>query len=316
MNLCMLLPFQTPANQVVRSSLLGLWCFLLTGPLLLAACSTTTKDISEIFSKKAVTGTDEQIFIEDSPEKYYHPNVMMKRGESYFEKEEYSEALIEFNRFLEFYRNHVLAPYAAFRIGEVHMKMAKTVDRDPEPIQKAIAAFERVKKDYPGSRYDAQSQEKLEECHNWLAEMHLFVGRFYYRRNSYLAAAHRFEQIMKLYPDRPVAPDALYFLAMSYHEMGADDWARERLILLAEKYPDSKAADQGKRLLAKLGDVKPNPLLAKKSDQDVSSDNGMTATAPSFPDLPSVFQHQSLDSPSSANVLNQAFTVCRLGAWC
>ena len=196
------------------------------------------------------------------------------------------------------------------------MKMAKTVDRDPEPIQKAIAAFERVKKDYPGSRYDAQSQEKLEECHNWLAEMHLFVGRFYYRRNSYLAAAHRFEQIMKLYPDRPVAPDALYFLAMSYHEMGADDWARERLILLAEKYPDSKAADQGKRLLAKLEDVKPNPLLAKKSDQDVSSDNGMTATAPSFPDLPSVFQHQSLDSPSSANVLNQAFTVCRLGAWC
>jgi outer membrane protein assembly factor BamD len=263
--------------------------------------------------KKPATGTDEQIFIEDTAEKYYHPNVMMKRGEAYFEKEEYAEALIEYTRFLEFYRSHVLAPYAAFRIGEVHMKMAKTVDRDPEPIQKAITAFERVKKEYPGSRYDAQSQEKLEECHNWLAEMHLFVGRFYYRRGSYLAAAHRFEQIMKIYPDRPVAPDALYFLAMSYHEMGADDWALDRLAQLSEKYPDSLAAGQGKSLLAKLEKAKPNSLVAQQAAP--ASDNGASATRPSLSNLPSMPQFESLGSPS-VNSLGQAFTACRLGAWC
>lgn len=283
------------------------------GPVVLTGCSTTPKEIGDIFSKKSTTGTDEQIFLEDSTEKYYHPNVMMKRGESYFEKEEYSEALIEYERFLEFYRSHVLAPYAAFRIGEVHMKMAKSIDRDPEPIQKAITAFERVQKEFPGSRYDTPSQEKLEECHNWLAEMHLFVGRFYYRRGSYLAAAHRFEQIMKIYPDRPVAPDALYFLAMSYHEMGADDWARDRLILLAQKYPDSKAAGQGESLLAKLGNVQSKPLLAQQSNQ--ATDNGGTGATPSIPDLPSFPDFGSLGSPS-INSLGQSFTTCRLGAWC
>lgn len=286
---------------------------LLMGPVVLTGCSTTPKEIGDIFSKKSTTGTDEQIFLEDSTEKYYHPNVMMKRGESYFEKEEYSEALIEYERFLEFYRSHVLAPYAAFRIGEVHMKMAKSIDRDPEPIQKAITAFERVQKEFPGSRYDTPSQEKLEECHNWLAEMHLFVGRFYYRRGSYLAAAHRFEQIMNIYPDRPVAPDALYFLAMSYHEMGADDWARDRLILLAQKYPDSKAAGQGESLLAKLGNVQSKPLLAQQSNQ--ATDNGGTGATPSIPDLPSFPDFGSLGSPS-INSLGQSFTTCRLGAWC
>lgn len=294
---------------------MALWGCLLAGPILLAACSSTPKDISDIFSKKSTTGTDEQIFIEDSTEKYYHPNVMMKRGEAYFEKEEYSEALIEYNRFLEFYRSHVLAPYAAFRIGEVHMKMAKSVDRDPEPIQKAITAFERVPKEFPGSRYEAPSQEKLEECHNWLAEMHLFVGRFYYRRGSYLAAAHRFEQIMTLYPDRPVAPDALYFLAMSYHEMGADDWARDRLILLAQKYPGSKAAGQGESLLSKLGNVKSGTLLAQKSDDASDADKGSTTVTPSLSDVSSMLEIGSLGSPS-INSLGQSFTACRLGTWC
>jgi len=299
----------------IRPSHAALGLCLLIGPALLSACSTTPKELGDIFSKKSTTGTDEQIFLEDTTEKYYHPNVMMKRGEAYFEKEEYAEALIEYNRFLEFYRSHVLAPYAAFRIGEVHMKMAKSVDRDPEPMQKAITAFERVQKEFPGSRYEVPSREKLEECHNWLAEMHLFVGRFYYRRGSYLAAAHRFEQIMKLYPDRPVAPDALYFLAMSYHEMGADDWARDRLILLAQKYPDSKAAGQGESLLSKLEDVPPRPLLAKKSDHDSDSHSTTATATPSFSDVPSMPQFGSLGSPS-INSLGQSFTPCRLGAWC
>ena len=57
---------------------------------------------------------------------------------------------------------------------------------------------------------------------------------------------------MKLYPDKSVAPDALYFLAQTYHDLGADDWASEQLTLLAEKYPGSAHSSEGKRLLAKI----------------------------------------------------------------
>lgn len=286
----------------------------MTGLTLLTACANGPKDIRDLV-KNPLSGTDEQIFIEDSTERYYHPNVIMKRAEAFFEKEEYAEALTEYNRFLEFYRTHVLAPYAAFRIGEVHMKMAKTVDRDPEPMQKAIAAFEHVRKEYPGSRYDALSMEKLDECHNWLGEMHLFVGRFYYRRGSYLAAAHRFEQILKSYPDRPIAPDALYLLASSYHEMGADDWARERLNLLVEKYPNSSAANQGKSLLAKLkGSPSASPYARISHGADVSGENSLTASS-SVSDMLFTSQLPSLDiSPPSS--IGQAMTACRLGAWC
>jgi outer membrane protein assembly factor BamD len=300
--------------------------WLAVGTVFTTACSTATifskKDVRQPdAAKKAVDGTDEQIFVEDSADKHYHPNVMMKRGEAFFEKQEYAEALTEYNRFLDLYHSHVLAPYAAFRIGEVHLKSAKTIDRDPEPMQKAITAFERVRKEFPGSRYDAQAQQKLEECDVWLAQMHLFVGQFYYRRGSYLAAAHRFEQIMKLYPDKPVAPDALYFLAKAYHEMGADDWAWEKLVLLAEKYPDSSVSDEGKSLMAKLKGAQPATLLAQKSDSIAFSDIGPTtgrstsAEAPGGPSIASPPQLGSLGA-SAAHALGQTFTACRLGVWC
>jgi outer membrane protein assembly factor BamD len=285
----------------------------------MVACSSTPKE--QPTAKKAVGGTDEQIFLGDTIEKNYDPNVIMKRGEAFFDKEEYAEALVEYNHFLDLHKTHVLAPYAAYRIGETHFKMGKSIDRDPEPLQKAITALERMRKDFPGSRYDGQAQQKIQECHDWLAQMHLFVGQFYYRRGSYLAAAHRFEQIMKSYPDKPVAPDALYFLAMTYHELGADDWARDNLVLLAEKYPGSKVSSDGKSLLAKLGGAQPGVLLAKKSDAVAFSDIGPTAgqsarpEAPDRPSIPSPSQLGSLRVPST-NALGQAFTACRLGAWC
>jgi outer membrane protein assembly factor BamD len=291
-------------------------CLVAAALVLTAACSSTPKEPAT--AQKAVGGTDEQIFLGDTIEKNYDPNVIMKRGEAFFEKEEYAEALVEYNHFLDLHRTHILAPYAAFRIGEAHFKMAKSIDRDPEPMNKAIAALERMRRDFPGSRYDTQAEQKIQECHDWLAQTHLFVGQFYYRRGSYLAAAHRFEQILKSYPDKPVAPDALYYLAMSYHELGADDWARDNLVLLADKYPGSKAQKDSKSLLAKLGGAQRGPLLAKKSDSVAFSDTGPTAVLGNgrqTPDLPSSSQLGTLRLPS-ATARGQAFTPCRIGAWC
>lgn len=294
-------------------------CVLTSGLLLVSllavGCSSTPKDSAGAGSK-AVGGTDEQIFLGDTIEKNYDPNVIMKRGEAFFDKEEYAEALVEYNHFLELHKTHMLAPYAAFRIGESHFKMAKSIDRDPEPLTKAITALERMRKDFPGSRYDAQAQQKIQECHDWLAQMHLFVGQFYYRRESYLAAAHRFEQIMKIYPDKPVAPDALYFLALSYHELGADDWAADNLTLLAEKYPTSKVAPDGRALMAKIGGKKSDTMIAKDSTATPFSDVRPYAPPTESPDLPSATSAFGTLNLPSANALGQSFTACRLGAWC
>jgi len=305
-------PILTAAPRLTAAFSLAVAAFCV-----ITACSSTPKN--QDTAKKALSGTDEQIFLGDTMKKNYDPNVIMKRGEAFFEREEYAEAIVEYNHFLDLHHTHILASYALFRIGESQMKLTKGIQRDPSPVQKALESFERLRKDFPGSRYDGPALQKTQECHDLLAQTHLFVGQFYYRRGSYLAAAHRFEQIMKLYPDKSVAPDALYFLALSYHDLGADDWASEQLTLLAEKYPDTAHSSEGRSLLAKIGGEKPATLLAQNVEPTPSS---TSPTAPSSENQPSLAAGLIPSVPPgsfrlpSATALRQSFVSCRLGAWC
>lgn len=307
-----------------RSSFLTSLVCLVAGVAFLTGCSSKPKNPST--AKGPISGTDLQIFLGDTVEKNFDPHVIMKRGESFFEREEFAEAIVEYQHFLDLHRTHVLAPYAQFKLAESHFKMATTIDRDPEPIYKAMAAWQKLRKGYPGSRYDTAALEHLDRCHDWLAQSFLFVGKFYYRRESFLAAAHRFEQVIREYPDRGLAPEALYYLALSYREMGADDWAAEKLVQLARTYPDSKFTADGKQLLAKLGGSPPETALRLTADlQHPSSSEPAPIEKPSasaspapkaFPVSLDASPGKSVEPSTPSKNGTHDFVSCRLGAWC
>lgn len=307
-----------------------------------AGCSSTKKQAA---AGKPASGTDEQIFVGDSLEKNYDPNVIMKRAEAFFDKEDYPEALIEYQHFLDLHRIHPLAPYAQFKVGMSHLKMSKSIDRDPAPILKAQDAFEKLLKEFPGSKYHTETVEKIRACNDLLAQAYYFVGQFYYRRESYLAAAYRFDAIVKKFPDMDVAPDALFYLALAYDKLGAQDWAQEKLTLLAQRYPGSKHERQGRQLLAQLSaKFPPNMALAKASPEPPvmasipapAPSPVVVASAPvaapattvapvtlaaappaagSPPHLPSgAASVKAVSSPPTALV--PQVTLCRIGSWC
>lgn len=307
-------------------------------------CSSSSKPKQGDHAKH-LSGTDEQIFIGDTIEKNYDPNVIMKRAESFFEKEDYPEAIIEYSHFLELHRIHTLAPYAQFRLGESHLRMVKSVDRDPEPITRAQEAYEKLLKDYPGSRYEADGKQKILECKELMAQAYLVVGHFYLRRDSYLAAAYRFESIVRKFPDMKSTPEALYYLALAYRELGADDWAQEKLTLLAEQYPGNPYSGQGRTLLAKLKSKHPPDTMVAMAKPGANGSNGSNGSNGHTPNggLPPATSEPALSDAqakalpvSSGTVLTNStgatltsgtttqpgsalvpqVMVCRLGSWC
>lgn len=272
-------------------------------------CSNSSKTAKS--SGQTLSGKDEQIFIGDTVEKNYDPNVIMKRAESFYDKEDYAEAIIEYQHFLDLHRMHTLASYAQFKLAESHFKQVKTIDRDIDPIYKALDAFQKLRRDYSGSRYDSDAGERIQECHRMIAQSYLFVGQFYYRRDAYLAAAHRFEAILKQYPDMDIAGDALYYLALTYKEIGAEDWAREKLMAFTERYPNHQYASTGQKVLAALNAKQPTEAVA----QATTSSPDTTTKIPSVVHAGSSPATAPPPTPDTA-IPSGGTTLCRLGVWC
>jgi outer membrane protein assembly factor BamD len=238
--------------------------------------------------EQSLSTTDEQIFIGDTIEKNYDPNVIIKRAESFFEKEDYAEAVIEYQHFLDLHKVHTLAPYAQFRLAESHHMMFKTFDRDSSPVIMALGAYNKLLAEFPGSQWEADAREKIRSCHTFMAQNALFIGKFYYRREAYLAAAHRFEAIVKDYPDlEEVVQESLYYLALSYNELALGDWAKDSLTALSERYPNNKFQADSRKLMAKLNSRPSEPTtVASPIATNGSTTSTASITKPQAPAVP------------------------------
>ncbi len=285
----------------------------------LAGCSTTP-DVSST-DGSVLSSTDEQIFVGDEIEMNYDPNVIMKRAESFYEKEAYPEAIVEYQHFLDLHHTHVLAPSAQYKLSLSHFKRVKTIDRDPDPARKALDAFQELLVVFPGNRYEQEILEKITECKKILAQHHLFVGKFYYRKEAYLAAAHRFEKVIHIYPELEFAGEARYQLAVTYNQLDLPEWAQDQLVAFAQEYPSHARRAEGRQLLAAIQEehsdmvvVQHNPFIQKRVPSQEHTVR--LTTQPQFNSSP-VFQgpflalRQSVVASSTPTTTN-----CPLGSWC
>lgn len=155
-------------------------------------------------------------FPHDPIERLYDPHVIIKRGETFFDQEAYTQARREYLYFLELFPVHQLGPFVKYRIGLTYATQFQGPDRDPTPIIKAREWFAGIVRDYPGSPFAKDSAEQIAACDEHLAAVHAFVGRFYLRRGSYRAAAARFETILFRYPETRATSEAWDALEIIY----------------------------------------------------------------------------------------------------
>lgn len=213
--------------------------------LIVAGCSTAVREflgVEEPESAASVVDLGQ----------YHDPLVLLNRANRLFDKRNYLEAALTYERFLELHGLHRQADYAQFRLGVSHLKQFRSVDRDIEPVTKAHTAFQLFLTRYPDSLYAAEVRSRLAACRRHLAEAEFSIGRFYYRQGSYPAAIGRLEGVMKDYGDLPVAEPTLYLLGRAYEAAGKMDHAKQILEQLLQSYPDSAYQERAKEQLARL----------------------------------------------------------------
>ncbi len=129
----------------------------------------------------------------------------LKLGDAYFGEQKYVEAAMSYKEFARLHPGDANAPYVLYQAGMSEFLMFTATDRDQVETHKAIAIFNTLIENFPGSEYALRARKQLAECNKRLAS-HLFcIAKQYYLSRHYSAAKTRLLTLKQKYPDEMVA---------------------------------------------------------------------------------------------------------------
>jgi outer membrane protein assembly factor BamD len=144
-------------------------------------------------------------------------------ADSHFSDENYGEAEIAYNDFVNLHPTNENVPYAIYQLGMCHYKQMYSIDRDQTETRKAIKEFERLIARFPASKFSLMAEKMLRECKKNLGEHEFYVGHFYFKRKQYKAALKRFEAVMKNYANLGLDYKVNYFITESKRRLAEEE---------------------------------------------------------------------------------------------
>jgi outer membrane protein assembly factor BamD len=158
---------------------------------------------------------------------------------SYYEANQYEESVAASERFIDLHPGHKDVAYAYYLMGMCYYEQISDVGRDQEMTQRSQQAFDELIRRFPDSDYSQDAELKVDLIRDHLAGKEMEIGRYYQRREFWLAAINRFQTVVEQYQTTTHVPEALHRLTESYLALGMTDEAQASAAVLGYNYPGS-----------------------------------------------------------------------------
>ena len=237
-----------PAAPVALAAAIALVAVLLVG------CATdeeayVERPVEELYNEAldklqdddfagAVAGFDE--VERQHPYSVWATRAQLMAAFTYYQGDLYEEAIAAASRFVELHPGHRDAPYGYYLIAMSYYERISDVDRDQKMTALALRSLDEVVRRFPDSDYARDARLKLDLTRDHLAGKEMTVGRFYLRRQYYLAAIGRFRKVVELYQTTSHAAEALHRLTEAYLAIGVPVEAQTAAAVLGHNYPGSE----------------------------------------------------------------------------
>ncbi len=261
------------------------FCCVLPAIFLLSACSASDEDnqieqpVDELYNlalDTALSGdTKAAAPLFEEVERQHPYSIWAVRAQimaawSFYNDNDYPQAVATLNRFIELYPADRLTEYAYYLKALCYYEQIVDVERDADMTFKALDAFEELLRRYPESQYARDSKLKADLARSQLAGKEMAVGRFYLKGEHFNAAIKRFGSVIKNYDQTNQVPEALYRLVESYLSLGLTDEA-ERVAQVANyNFPDSYWTEQVNLVVKNPDRSGPRGLISSIADRALS----------------------------------------------
>jgi len=208
--------------------------------------------LAENSYKKAVTAFEE--VEQQHPYSEWAVRSQIMSAYSSYKARDYDSAIGTLERFVKMHPNHESAPYAFYLTALCYYEQISDVGRDQKMTQLAQQALNDVIQRFPDTDFARDAKIKQDLVTDHLAGKEMEVGRYYLKRNEYLAAINRFKFVIDTYQTTSHTPEALHRLVESYLRLGVKEEATRYASVLGYNYPksqwyrDSYALLEGKTL--------------------------------------------------------------------
>ena len=179
----------------------------------------------------------------------YAQQAQLEVAYAYYRDNEPASAVAACERFIKLHPQHPNVDYAYYLKGlanfvEDQSLLARLSDqdmseRDPKAAREAFEAFRELAQRFPNSKYTADAVARMKYLVNALAAHEVHVGRYYFKRGAYVAAANRGKYVLQHYQQSPALEEGLVIMARSYEKLGLTDLRDDAVRFIKHNFPDS-----------------------------------------------------------------------------
>ncbi|MEF1290440.1 outer membrane protein assembly factor BamD [Vibrio sp. M260118] len=173
----------------------------------------------------------------------YSEQVQLDLIYAYYKNDDLTLGLATIERFMRLNPTHEKLDWVLYMRGLTHMAQDRNFmhsifnmdrsDRDPEPVKKAFADFKRLLERYPTSPYSNDARQRMFALKNRLANYDLATADFYLRREAWVAAINRTQELQKTFPSTEAARKSLEIQLEAYQQLGLEDAVERTQELIA-----------------------------------------------------------------------------------
>lgn len=169
---------------------------------------------------------------------------------AYYKIDNSEQALARIDRFLKLNPEHADLDYVYYMRGITNMDSDSNLfqevagvdrsDRDTSKYREAFSDFRILLKQYPDSKYAADTLKRMEYIKDRLAKYEISVAQYYMKRSAYVAAANRGRYVIQYFSTSPYLKQALEIMVECYSKLGMDELRNNTMTTLKLNFPSSE----------------------------------------------------------------------------
>ncbi len=174
------------------------------------------------------------------PYSVWATKAQLMAGYALYEANEYEEAIIALDRFIQLHPGNRDVAYAYYLKSLCYYEQISDIARDQLATEKALETLQEVMRRFPKTKYARDARLKIDLTRDHLAGKEMDIGRYYLRLGHYLAAINRFRRVINEFQTTTHVPEALHRLVEAYTALGIVDEARKSAAVLGHNHPGSE----------------------------------------------------------------------------